>query len=122
MSAPVVCVLATISLGLSLNVTDTPTIHRAQALVSRGLLDYYDGNRYGGVIGMFASPYYWWEAGVAWGSLIDYTFYTQDDTYTDLIKRALLYQIGDKWNYMPANQTVTEGNDDQVSVEILDCV
>lgn len=99
--------------ALEIDTSDQESIYAAQALVAKGLLDYYDGYRPGGVVGMFVSPYYWWEAGVAWGSLLDYTYYTQNDTYADLIKQAMLYQTGDNWNYMPTNQTVTEGNDDQ---------
>ncbi|GME77767.1 unnamed protein product [Ambrosiozyma monospora] len=38
----------------------------------------------------------------------------QNDTYQDTIYEALLYQTGDHYNYMPLNQTTTEGNDDQV--------
>lgn len=36
-----------------------------------------------------------------------------NDTYVDLIKTALTYQVGDDYNYVPLNQTTTEGNDDQ---------
>ena len=53
------------------------------------------------------------EAGGAWGSLIDYTFYFDNDTLVPLITDALLYQTGDDDNYIPLNQSTTEGNDDQ---------
>lgn len=47
------------------------------------------------------------------GGLIDYWFLTGDDSYNDLITQALLFQTGPLNNYMPTNQTLTEGNDDQ---------
>lgn len=99
--------------AVHLDTNNVTTIKSATALVAQGLLDYYDGNKYGGTIGEFTSPYYWWEAGGAWGSMIDYTYYMENDTYTDLIKEALVYQVGDDYNYIPLNQSTTEGNDDQ---------
>jgi mannan endo-1,6-alpha-mannosidase len=47
------------------------------------------------------------------GTLVDYWAYTGDDQYVDLTKQALLFQVGDHDDYMPINQTRTEGNDDQ---------
>lgn len=47
------------------------------------------------------------------GTLIDYWYYTGDDTYNDLTSQALLFQVGETNDYMPRNQTRTEGNDDQ---------
>lgn len=104
--------LASVS-AVWLDTNNVTTIKLACALVAQGLLDYYEGNTYGGTIGMFTWPYYWWEAGGAWGSMLDYTFYMQNDTYTDLIKTALTYQVGEDYNYIPLNQLTTEGNDDQ---------
>jgi mannan endo-1,6-alpha-mannosidase len=47
------------------------------------------------------------------GALVEYWFYTDDDTYVDLTKQGLLFQVGEYNDYMPTNQTMTEGNDDQ---------
>lgn len=44
---------------------------------------------------------------------LDYWFYTEDDEYVDLTKQGLLFQVGKHNDYMPLNQTRTEGNDDQ---------
>lgn len=93
--------------------TSTSSINSGLALLAKGLMDYYNGNDTGQTPGMFSSPYYWWEAGAAWNSMLDYWYYTGDDTYNDLLKTSLLYQVGEGWNYMPSNQTTTEGNDDQ---------
>lgn len=113
--APVALALALASFvqAVWLDTNNVTTIKSATALVAQGLLDYYEGTKYGGTVGMFSAPYYWWEAGGAWGSLIDYSYYMENDTYVELIKTALTYQVGDDYNYVPLNQSTTEGNDDQ---------
>lgn len=47
------------------------------------------------------------------GAMIDYWYYTGDDTWNDMVIQGLLHQVGDHSDYMPNNQTLTEGNDDQ---------
>ena len=47
------------------------------------------------------------------GAMIDYWYYTGDSTYNDVTSQALLWQVGPNQDYMPPNQTKTEGNDDQ---------
>jgi len=47
------------------------------------------------------------------GSLIDYWYYTGDSTYNSLVSQAMLFQTGPDADYMPPNQTKSEGNDDQ---------
>lgn len=47
------------------------------------------------------------------GSLIDYWSYTGDTQYNNLTSQALLFQTGPNNDYMPPNQTKSEGNDDQ---------
>lgn len=47
------------------------------------------------------------------GHLIDYWHYTGDDTYNDVVKQAMIHQVGDDSDYMPGNQTRQLGNDDQ---------
>ncbi len=47
------------------------------------------------------------------GSLIDYWYYTGDTTYNNITTQGLLHQVGPYNDYMPPNQTLTEGNDDQ---------
>lgn len=99
--------------GLSFDMSNVQERNTNLALLAKGLMDYYTGNNTGETPGMFSWPYYWWEAGAAWNSMLDYWYYTGDDTYNDLLKSSLLFQVGDGWDYMPANQTTTEGNDDQ---------
>lgn len=106
--------LGIISLSaVSLDLTDSSSVNSALALIAKGLMDYYEGTKYGGTIGLMTEPYYWWEAGTAFSSMIDFWYYTGNTTYNDIIKEALLYQVGTNKDYMPANQTTSEGNDDQ---------
>ncbi|KAK9328043.1 glycosyl hydrolase family 76-domain-containing protein [Lipomyces starkeyi] len=76
-------------------------------------MDYYNGNETDGTPGKFTWPYYWWEAGAAWGSLIDYWFYTGDTTFNQIVTDSLLANVGPNNNYMPESEVTTEGNDDQ---------
>lgn len=99
--------------SLDIDFSQPESINAGLALIAKGIMDYYNGNNTGLTPGMFTNPYYWWEAGAAWGSLLDYWYYTGDVMYNDLLKSSLLYQVGVDWNYMPSNQTTTEGNDDQ---------
>ncbi|PSS03176.1 glycosyl hydrolase family 76-domain-containing protein [Coniella lustricola] len=77
------------------------------------MMTFYHGNEPGQVPGLLPQPYYWWEGGALMGALIDYWYYTGDDQWNDIVQRALLFQVGPQENYMPPNQTMTEGNDDQ---------
>lgn len=65
------------------------------------------------VPGNLPDPYYWWEAGAMFGSLIDYWYYTGDDTYNKITMQAMLHQVGPDQDYQPPNQTKSLGNDDQ---------
>lgn len=47
------------------------------------------------------------------GALVDYWYYTGDDSYNAITTQALLWQTGPDRNYMPPNQSKTLGNDDQ---------
>src|ERR1700733_2701900 len=66
----------------------------------------------GNVPGLLPQPYFWWEAGGMFMTLIDYFRYTGDSTYNDLEEQALLFQVGNNNDFMPLNQTTDEGNDD----------
>lgn len=48
-----------------------------------------------------------------WGTLIDYWHLTGDETYNDLTKQAILFQVGPNQDFMPPNYTASMGNDDQ---------
>ncbi|KXT16755.1 hypothetical protein AC579_5460 [Pseudocercospora musae] len=81
------------------------------------ILRIYHGNTTtplpGFIPGLFPDPYYWWESGLAFDSLINYWAYSGDDTIEDLVRQAMVFQVGPDLNYMPPNQSKSLGNDDQ---------
>lgn len=48
------------------------------------------------------------------GEMVEYWYYTGDTTYNDVVSAAIQSQTGPDDDFMPANQTKDEGNDDQV--------
>ncbi len=99
------------------------------------MMSFYTGNQPGGTPGLLPKPYYCaletpdstsgergiltlvggsgWEAGALMGSLVDYWYYTGDTRWNAVAEEGLLFQVGPNNDYMPPNQTMTEGNDDQ---------
>lgn len=107
------------SLAIDLDVNDNDSIQKAQIIAAEEMLDYYNPNsdKEGNEVGMMQPPYYWWESGVAWWMLLN-TYYTNDNKtmknkYKKIVKDAFLAQTGPNWDYLPASQASTEGNDDQ---------
>lgn len=47
------------------------------------------------------------------GALIDYWYYTGDDQYNNITRQAMIHQASPSKNFMPHNQTMSLGNDDQ---------
>lgn len=99
--------------AVELDLDNYQSLQNATSLIAYGLMDYYTGDQYGKTVGMFSDPYYWWEAGGAWGCMLDYWFFMENDTYNDEITAAMIHQAGDDNDYIPLNQSTTEGNDDQ---------
>ncbi|KAF1991372.1 glycoside hydrolase family 76 protein [Aulographum hederae CBS 113979] len=98
---------------LTLDLTQTDSIKQAAKQAATNMFNYYTGWRPGDVPGNLPAPYYWWEAGAMFGALVDYWYYTGDDTFNANTTAGLLAQVGPNRDYMPPNQTKTEGNDDQ---------
>lgn len=107
--------LLTKVLSVSMTAGDVDSVCEAAAFVANGELNYYEGLKYGGTVGMFASPNYWWNAGEAFGGLICYYTFCQSDNKTlrTIIQEGMIHQAGADFNYIPSNQSLTEGNDDQ---------
>src|SRR5271169_3283393 len=55
----------------------------------------------GGTPGTLPPPYFWWEAGGMFMTLVDYWRYTGDTSYNDVTSQALLFQVGPNNDYMP---------------------
>jgi mannan endo-1,6-alpha-mannosidase len=100
--------------GIDLDVTDENSLKAAAKLAAGNMMASYTGNQPGQVPGLLPAPYYWWEAGAMFGQLMAYANLTGDHQYDDIVKQAMLFQVGDNDNYMPTNQSKDLGNDDQV--------
>ncbi|KAI5917049.1 mannan endo-1,6-alpha-mannosidase DCW1 [Camillea tinctor] len=99
--------------AIDVDFSDDTSIKSAASTVAYGLVKYYTGNNTGDVPGNLPDPYYWWEAGAMFGLLVDYWVFTGDESYNDITFQALEHQTGDDADFMPSNQTKSEGNDDQ---------
>jgi len=77
------------------------------------MMSYYNGNEPGQIPGNLPGPYYWWECGAMFGSIINYWHYTGDAQFNAATSAGLLHQTGDDNDFMPVNQSKTLGNDDQ---------
>ncbi|MCJ1387822.1 hydrolase 76 protein [Xylographa bjoerkii] len=101
--------------AIPLDVNDDASIKQAASTIAYGLMTYYTGNQSSSPVaeGTFPAPYYWWEAGAAWGAMIEYWHYTSDSTYNDVVTQALLSQISSTEDFMPPAEEGQEGNDDQ---------
>ncbi|KAL1961823.1 hypothetical protein VTN77DRAFT_1035 [Rasamsonia byssochlamydoides] len=99
--------------AIELNLDYPDSIKTATKAVATEMMSYYTGMNPGDVPGNLPDPYYWWEAGAMFGALIDYWFYTGDDTWNNITMQAMLWQASPGANFMPPNQSKTEGNDDQ---------
>jgi len=89
------------------------SIQQAASTVAHGMMMYYKGNESGQTPGVLPGPYYWWEAGAMFGSLIDYWRYTGDATYNHIVSEAILRQASPTRDFMPREQQAQLGNDDQ---------
>ncbi|KAK0656478.1 glycosyl hydrolase family 76-domain-containing protein [Cercophora newfieldiana] len=104
---------AQFSAAYTLDLGSTDSVKTVAASMADDMMSFYHGNEPGGTPGLLPDPYYWWEAGALMGALIDYWYYTGDTKWNNVAEQALLFQVGPNNDYMPPNQTRTEGNDDQ---------
>lgn len=112
---------ATVALGLlgrlanaiSFELGNEQSTKEAAATVAYGMMKFYTGNNTGDTPGNLPDPYYWWEAGAMFGAMVDYWALTGDESYVDVTRQALTHQMSETKDYMPENQTMTMGNDDQ---------
>jgi mannan endo-1,6-alpha-mannosidase len=110
-----VLALAVHTLAVKMDPTSKDSVCAAAKVIQQGMWNYYEGFHRGGTVGEFVPPYYWWNAGEAFGGLVDY--YTWCDptnkTLEGWIYDGMFHQAGENFNYVPSNQSFVEGNDDQ---------
>jgi mannan endo-1,6-alpha-mannosidase len=102
--------LASNTLAIELDLNDPQSIKDAAETVASSIVDRY---RNAFIPGLVGDPYYFWENGLAWDSLLHYWYQTGDDAHNEIIGEALRFQLSPDNNYAPANQTKALGNDDQ---------
>ncbi|KAI0013097.1 glycoside hydrolase family 76 protein [Xylariaceae sp. FL0662B] len=107
-----------------MDINDPASIRNVASTLAHDTMSYYSGNvtNTPETIGVFPEPHYWWQAGAAWGAMLDYSHYTGDSSYDEVITQALLSQVGPNFDLMAPLHYGSEGNDDQVfwSFSILD--
>ncbi|KAK0642056.1 glycosyl hydrolase family 76-domain-containing protein [Cercophora newfieldiana] len=120
-----VCALLALSIAspcqaaLEVDLQSPASIRAAAKVVAKNLMSYYHGDEPGMTPGILpgpppGGPYYWWEGGALWGTMIDYWHYTDDKTYNDKTTHAVLHQANAPANnFMHSNWTISLGNDDQ---------
>ncbi|KAI9746464.1 MAG: hydrolase 76 protein [Claussenomyces sp. TS43310] len=101
------------TVALEIDFTSPASIKNVASDVAYGMMTYYKGNESGQIPGNLPPPYYWWECGAMFGTLIDYWYYTGDTTYNDIVLQGMLHQTGSDDDFMPTNATSSMGNDDQ---------
>lgn len=103
---------AGIANAISLDVNSTDSILSASKTIVGNILKIYNGDSGPAIPGILPKPYYWWEAGYMFDSLINYWSLSSDDSVVKTIQDGMLWQIGPDDNYMPPNQSKSLGNDD----------
>ncbi|KAI9708229.1 MAG: hydrolase 76 protein [Bogoriella megaspora] len=99
---------------MNVDFTATQSIIDSARDMAFGMMSYYTGNNTGDTPGNLPNPYYWWEAGGMFMTMIDYWYYTGDSSYNEVTTQAMMNQANQPHNdFMPPNQTKTLGNDDQ---------
>ena len=104
---------AKLTSAIELDLDSEASILSAGRTIVEHIFTIYKGNETGGVPGILPDPYYWWEAGLMFDSLLNYWAVSNDTDLTDVITQGLAFQVGPDANYMPPNQSKSLGNDDQ---------
>ncbi|KAK7187592.1 hypothetical protein DPSP01_003725 [Paraphaeosphaeria sporulosa] len=100
--------------ALDIDVKDQDSIKSAAKTIAGGIVKLYKDDLKEELIpGLFSDPYYWWETGAVFGTLVDYSSLTGDKQYDDLLGEGFEHQLGEFDAFMPSNQTKTLGNDEQ---------
>ncbi len=99
--------------AITRDISSQDSIKSAAKTIATGMMNIYTGMNPGDIPGNLPAPYYWWEAGAMFGAMIDYWYFTGDTTWNAVTTQAMLHQVGPDNDFMPPNQTKTEGNDDQ---------
>ncbi|KAF2798041.1 glycoside hydrolase family 76 protein [Melanomma pulvis-pyrius CBS 109.77] len=98
--------------AISVDIGSADSIKSAAKTLAGAIVDSYNDLPKGSPIGMFEDPYFWWESGAMWSGLVEYSHLTGDSQFDAVVAKALWAQTGDG-DFLPPNQTKSEGNGDQ---------
>ncbi|KAH3674298.1 hypothetical protein WICPIJ_009609, partial [Wickerhamomyces pijperi] len=98
-------VSSTSTSGIQIDTSNKESVCKAASIVIDDLLQYYSGN------GEFLQPYYWWQYGVTFGSLLNYQHICGNDSLQTMIYKGMVAQVGSDWDYQPSTRDDI-GNDD----------
>ncbi|KAL4929177.1 glycoside hydrolase family 76 protein [Aspergillus undulatus] len=97
--------------ALDLNIDDPDSIRTAAKTTAKNMMSQYHGHEPGQIPGKL--PDTWWEGGAMFMTLIQYWYWTGDDTYNDITRQGMLWQKG-RNDFFPRNESSYLGNDDQM--------
>jgi mannan endo-1,6-alpha-mannosidase len=80
--------------------TAVESIKNAASTAAYGAMSYYHGNESGQIPGAF--PTKWWEGSALFMAMLQYQYFTGDQTYNSEVSLGLQWQAGDG-DYMPSN-------------------
>ncbi|KAM3425149.1 hypothetical protein BST61_g7108 [Cercospora zeina] len=104
---------ANLTSAIELDLTSEESIVSAGRTIVEHIFTIYQDNETGRIPGTLPNPYYWWEAGLMFDTLINHWAVSRDEDLTDVLVQGLSFQVGPDNNYMPPNQSKSLGNDDQ---------
>ncbi|KAL1877461.1 hypothetical protein Daus18300_002448 [Diaporthe australafricana] len=101
-----------------LKVDSHDAIVESSRSLAKDMMAFYHGDDPGEIPGLLPGPppagdFYWYSGASFFGTYLDYWHLTGDDSYEDVITKALLFQVGPYNDYMPMNWTPSMGNEDQ---------
>jgi mannan endo-1,6-alpha-mannosidase len=105
--------VASLVLGLDIDVNDTTSIGQAAAEIANGLYFFHDAASTAGDFDQ-PQPYYWWLSGNGWEALLNYMSYTNTTTYQADFLTAMSENIGPAFDFDAPAQAAWEANDDQM--------
>ncbi|KAL8298511.1 hypothetical protein RB601_002467 [Gaeumannomyces tritici] len=102
--------LAAAAVPKDLNITDHASVQGVSKTIAADAMSFYKGSAAEYVD--LAPPYWWWQMGALTGAMLDYSHYTRDKSYDDVLATALVAQVGPNFNFMSPKHQGQLGNDD----------
>ncbi|AMD20242.1 HDL502Cp [Eremothecium sinecaudum] len=99
--------------AINLDTSSKDSICAAADIIQTDIMNYYPGKEKGGDVGVFAPPYYWWEAGLVFGGMLENWYLCDNTKYQQILHDSLVAQSGSKHDFMPEERVWELGNDDQ---------